>query len=298
MFAIITPPLMCGAFAERMKFSSYLVFIALWSLVVYSPVAHWVWNVGGFLHKDGTLDFAGGHVVHQTAGFSALIAALVFGKRKDFGKVEYAPHNVPFVLLGAGILWFGWFGFNAGSAGSAGELAVSAFNATHFAAASAMMVWVLAEWMVKGKPTVTGAAVGAVVGLVVVTPGSGFVSTISAVTMGAIGALFAFVVLIARGKTQIDDSLDVFACHGMGGFAGAILTGVFASKAVNAAGADGGMAQFMIQLKGSFIVAGYSMVMTLILLKAIDVVIGLRPDAEGEEKGLDLNEHGEKAYHS
>ena len=241
MFAIITPALITGAFAERMKFKSYLAFLVMWSLFIYSPLAHWIWGVGGFLRNAGVLDFAGGLVVHLSAGASALAAALVFGKRKDYGKADYSPHNIPYVVLGTGLLWFGWFGFNAGSALASGELSTSAFTNTHFAAASATLVWMLMDWVMKGKPSVVGACIGAVVGLVAITPASGFVTMQSALIIGAVGAAAANFVAYLRGKSQLDDSLDVFACHGIGGATGIILTGLLATKSINSAGSDGGM---------------------------------------------------------
>jgi Amt family ammonium transporter len=296
MFAVITPALIAGAFGERMKFSAYTLFIALWSLVVYSPVAHWVWGVGGALRGWGVLDFAGGTVVHQTAGFSALAAALVFGKRTDYGKADYSPSSIPLIAIGTGLLWFGWFGFNGGSALASNELATSAFIATHLGAAAAGLAWVVMDRILKGKANLTGFCVGAVVGLVAITPASGFVGAGSAIVVGAAGAVAANLVAYFRGKSQLDDSLDVFACHGVGGFVGTVLTGVFCSKAINSAGADASAAQFLTQVKGSLVVAVWSFGATFVLLKVINAVLGLRPTAADEAKGMDATDHGEKAY--
>jgi Amt family ammonium transporter len=296
MFAIITPALIAGAFAERMKFSAYAAFIVLWSIVVYSPVAHWVWGVGGLLRGWGILDFAGGLVVHQTAGFSALAAALAIGKRSDYGKANYSASSVPLITIGTGLLWFGWFGFNGGSALGSGELAVTAFSSTHFAAAAAGLGWAIMDKLLKGKVSLVGICIGIVVGLVAVTPAAGFVSAGSGLLIGLIGAVAANLVAHFRAKSQLDDSLDVFACHGVGGLVGSVLTGVFCSKAVNAAGADGGAAQFFIQLKSSLVVGVFSFVATFVLFKIIQVVIGLRPTVAEETSGLDEVDHGEKAY--
>lgn len=296
MFAIITPALISGAIVERTKFSAYVLFIAAWSLLVYSPVCHWVWGMGGMIRGWGVLDFAGGTVVHQTAGFSALAAAMVLGKRTDFGKADYSPSNIPLLVIGTALLWFGWYGFNGGSALASGELAVAAFSSTHFAAATAGLVWGLMDKILKGKVSLTGVCVGIVVGLVAVTPAAGFVTVCSGVVIGAVGAAAANFVAYLRGKSQLDDSLDVFACHGVGGLVGTVLTGFFASKMVNAAGADGGMAQAMIQLKSSLVVAIYSFVATFIIFKVLDMVVGLRPAANDEAAGMDKTDHNEKAY--
>jgi Amt family ammonium transporter len=296
MFAVITPALITGAFAERMKFKTYLAFLVLWSLLIYSPVCHWVWGVGGFLRVKGLLDFAGGTVVHMTAGFSALAAALAFGPRKDYGKPEIASHNVPFICLGTGLLWFGWFGFNGGSALSANDVGSNALVVTHISAAVATLVWLVGDWIFKGKPTLTGACIGAVVGLIAITPASGFVGASSALLIGLIAGAASYVVALIRGKTQIDDSLDVFAAHGIAGLTGVLLTGLFASKSINAAGVDGSGAQFAIQLQGAAIVAIYSFVVTFILCKVLNVVFGLRPSASEEAAGQDATDHGERAY--
>jgi len=296
MFAIITPALIAGAFAERMKFGAYIAFIALWSILIYSPVAHWVWGVGGLLRGWGILDFAGGLVVHQTAGFSALAAAIVIGKRSDYGKVNYASNSIPLIAIGTGLLWFGWFGFNGGSALGSGELAVSAFSSTHFAAASAGLVWGLMDKMLKGKFSFVGVCIGIVVGLVAVTPAAGFVTVGSGLLIGAVSSALANLVAHFRAKSQLDDSLDVFACHGVGGLVGSLMTGLLCSKAVNAAGADAGMGQFFIQLKSSLIVAAFAFVGTFVILKVLKAVFGLRPSVSEENVGLDQVDHGEKAY--
>lgn len=296
MFAVITPALITGAFAERMKFKTYLAFIVLWSLLVYSPVCHWVWGVGGFLRVKGLLDFAGGTVVHMTAGFSALAAAIAFGARKDYGKADASPHNVPFILLGTALLWFGWFGFNGGSALAANDVGANALVATHIAAAAAALAWMVCDWFLKGKPSLTGACIGAVVGLIAITPACGFITLNSALWLGLIAGIVSNFASILRAKSGLDDSLDVFACHGVAGLLGTLATGFLATKAVNPAGADGGMAQFGIQLTGAAIVAAFSFVVTFVLCKVLNAVMGLRPSAQQEDSGLDNSEHGERAY--
>lgn len=297
MFAIITPALISGAIAERMKFSAYLLFISIWSLVVYAPVAHWVWGVGGFMRNWGILDFAGGLVVHQTAGFSALAAAWVLGRRKGVSHESASPASIPLVLIGTALLWFGWFGFNGGSALASGELAASAMIVTHFAAAAAAAAWIILDWLRVGKPSLVGACIAAVVGLVAITPASGFVGIGPAILIGIVSAVIsnlACVVMKAYGR--VDDSLDVFACHGLGGLCGALLTGLFAEKAINSAGVDGSLAQFIIQLQGSALVGVYSIVVTIVLLKILDLIVGLRPTEAAEVQGMDVTEHGERAY--
>ena len=296
MFAIITPALVTGAFAERMKFKSYLAFLVLWSALIYTPVAHWVWGVGGFLKDMGALDFAGGTAVHMTAGFSALAAALVFGRRVDFGKADTSSHSIPLVVIGTALLWFGWFGFNGGSAIASGELATSAFAVTHLAASSAALTWMILDWILKGKPSLVGACIGAVVGLVAITPASGYVTAGSGVLIGIVGAAVSNLAALMRSKSQLDDSLDVFACHGLGGTVGILMTGLLASKAINSTGAEGGGALFLIQLKAALIVAVFSFVGSFVLFKVIDLLFGLRPSASEETKGLDAGDHGEKAY--
>jgi Amt family ammonium transporter len=301
MFAVITPALITGAFAERMKFKSYLVFIVLWATLVYDPIAHWVWGVGGYLRVLGALDFAGGTVVHISSGISALIAAIVLGKRKGFPDSPMPPHNLPFTLLGAGLLWFGWFGFNAGSALSAGGLAASAFVTTNTAAAAATLAWMAMDWFTKGKPTALGAASGLVAGLVAITPAAGFVTPLAAIAIGALGGVVCFSAVSFRAKkTGVDDSLDVFGVHGIGGTLGALLTGVFATTAVNPAGFDGLLhgnpKQLAIQALAVLICWVYSAVVTFVLLKLIDAVMGLRVTDDGEDAGLDVDQHRESAY--
>jgi len=301
MFATITVALIAGAVVERLKFRAYLAFIVLWATLVYDPLAHWVWGDGGWLKALGALDFAGGTVVHVSAGASALVAALVLGRRQDAGRAVIVPHNVPFTLVGAGLLWFGWFGFNAGSALAVGELATTAFVATHIAAASALATWVILDLVIAGRATAVGAATGAVVGLVAITPAAGFVTPLSAMAIGALGASASFAAMQWRAKTRIDDALDVFACHGVGGVVGALLTGVFASKAVNPAGADGlllgnpGLVLTqLLAVVATIVLAGG---MTFVVLHAIRAVMGLRVPIGAELRGLDVSEHGEAAYH-
>jgi Amt family ammonium transporter len=259
-----------------------------------------VWALGGYLRGMGALDFAGGTVVHISSGVSALVAALVIGKRRGFPDDAMPPHNLPFTVLGAGILWFGWFGFNAGSALAAGGLATSAFVATNTAAAAATIAWLAMDWMIKGKPTALGAASGAVAGLVAITPAAGFVTPLASIAIGALGGIVCFSAVSFRAKTGVDDSLDVFGVHGVGGTLGALLTGVFATKAINSAGADGLLygnpKQLGIQALAVLITWAYSAIITFVLLKVIDLVIGLRPTSEGEEAGLDVDQHGENAY--
>ena len=307
MFAIITPALISGAFAERMKFSAMFVFMLLWSTLVYCPLAHWVWGSGGWLRYGdpgaifGALDFAGGTVVHASSGVSALVVAIVIGKRIGFGKEHITPHNLTMTILGTGLLWFGWFGFNAGSAGGSGALAASAFIATHFAAAAATLAWLFAEWAFNGKPTALGAASGAVAGLVAITPASGFVTPMSALAIGAIAGFICFWSTSSlKRKFGYDDSLDVFGVHGVGGTAGAILTGVFASAAVNPAGTNGLLNGNPKQLLMQTLAVGttwlYAGVMSFVLIKIVDAVIGLRVSEEDERLGLDQTQHGEIGY--
>jgi Amt family ammonium transporter len=301
MFAVITPALITGAFAERMKFSSYAIFMLLWSTVVYAPVCHWVWGAGGWLRNMGALDFAGGTVVHVSSGMSALICALYLGKRRGYGREPMPPHNLPLTILGAALLWFGWFGFNAGSALGANELAVSAFINTNTAAAAAGLAWMLIEWKAIGKPTILGGATGAVAGLVGITPAAGFVSPLSAILIGAIVAGVCYLaVAVIKLKLAYDDSLDAFGVHGIGGMIGALLTGLFAEKIVNAAGNNGlffgNPSQFVTQIIGVGATMVYSMVVTFILLKVIDLVMGVRVKEEDETMGLDITQHEESAY--
>ncbi len=301
MFAIITPALILGAFAERMKFSSFLAIMLLWATFVYAPICHWVWGVGGFLRKLGALDFAGGTVVHINAGIAALVTALVIGKRKNYDHKPTPPHNVPFIVLGAGLLWFGWFGFNAGSALAANGLAVNAFVVTNTAAAAAGLSWALLDWMFNGKPTIFGCVTGAVAGLVAITPAAGFVNVISAIIIGILVSVFCFIaVTVIKPKFGYDDSLDAFGVHCVGGIWGALATGLFASKSVNPAGADGlfygNPQQFIVQLKAVLVTIAYSAIVTLVIYKLVDVVMGVRATEKDEIIGLDLTQHHETAY--
>jgi Amt family ammonium transporter len=300
MFAVITPALISGAIAERMKFSSYLLFVLLWTTIVYDPVAHWVWGTGGWLKGLGVLDFAGGIVVHITSGISALAAALFIGRRKNYLHEQMPPHNLPMTVLGAGLLWFGWFGFNAGSALSAGGLSVMAFVATHAAAVAATMTWVVIEWIHRGKPTMFGAATGAIAGLATITPASGFVSPVSALLIGLLAGAVCYVSLNLKGKLGYDDSLDAFGVHGVGGILGTLAAGFLAEKMINPSGADGlffGNAhQVIVQVLGVFAAAAYSFITTFVLLKLIDLALGLRVSDEEEVLGLDLSQHEENGY--
>ncbi len=299
MFAVITPALISGAFAERMKFSAYLIFTLLWSTLVYDPVAHWVWG-GGWLGSYGVLDFAGGIVVHVTSGISALAAALVIGKRKGYLKEAMTPHNLPMTVLGAGILWFGWFGFNAGSALSSGKLSTIAFVTTHIAAVSATLTWMLIEWVQHGKPTMFGAATGAIAGLATITPAAGFVSPMSALVIGIAAGLFCYTALNVKGKLGYDDSLDAFGVHGVGGALGTLSAGLFASLAINSGGANGlfygNARQFLVQAGGVAFVAIYSFIVSIVLFKVVDVMVGLRIEEDEEVQGLDVTQHGEEGY--
>jgi Amt family ammonium transporter len=300
-FAIITAALISGAVVERMRFGPYVAFITLWTLCVYAPVAHWVWG-GGWLMTRGALDFAGGTVVHINAGVSALVAALVLGSRKDYGRTAVLPHNVPFVLLGAGLLWFGWFGFNGGSALAANELAALAFTNTFLAPAATLVVWTLLDYFRTGKATAVGGATGIVVGLVAITPAAGFVSPASALILGAVAALPSYFVISIRSRTRIDDSLDVFAGHGIGGLTGALLTGVLAQKVWNPAGNDGLLFgnphQLAIQALACLSAAVYAGIMTFVILKVLGLVMSLRAVPRIEGIGMDVSQHGEEAYAS
>jgi len=300
MFAVITPALISGAFAERIKFSSFLIFTLAWTTIVYDPVAHWVWGAGGWLKNLGVLDFAGGIVVHATSGFSALAAALYIGKRKGFLQEHMPPHDLPMTVLGAGLLWFGWFGFNAGSALSSGSLATMAFVTTHTAAVSATLTWTFVEWMHRGKPTMFGAATGAIAGLATITPAAGFVGPMPALFIGMAAGVLCYIALNAKTRFKYDDSLDAFGVHGVGGTLGTIMAGVFASVAINAAGANGLLfgnpKQLGVQIGAVALVAVYSFAVSLGLFKIIDMVLGLRVDAEQETEGLDISQHGEAGY--
>ncbi|MBW6521427.1 MAG: ammonium transporter [Desulfoarculaceae bacterium] len=300
MFAIITPALITGAFAERMKFSAFLAFAVVWSTLVYLPVCHWVWGQGGWLGEMGALDFAGGTVIHINSGAAALVAALVLGRRKGYGRDSMHPHNLPMAVLGAGLLWFGWFGFNAGSALSAGPIAVLALFTTQAATGAGILAWVIAEWKIQGKPTILGAASGALAGLVAITPGAGFVSPVSALVMGGTAGVLCYLAVLAKGKLGYDDSLDVVGIHGVGGIWGALATGLFASTAVNPGGADGlffgNASQLAVQAIGVGSTIAYSVVVTFIVLKIIDATIGLRVSLDDETQGLDLAQHSEVGY--
>ncbi|MDD1745477.1 MAG: ammonium transporter [Candidatus Methanoperedens sp.] len=298
MFAVITVVLITGAFVERIKFSAFLVFSFLWATLVYDPIAHWVWGSGGWLRTMGALDFAGGIVVHVSAGVSAVAIALVIGARKGFGKLVMEPHSIPMTVLGAILLWFGWFGFNAGSAVTSSGLAVNAFVVTNTGGAAAALVWMLLSWYHK-KPSVLGTATGGIVGLATVTPASGFVTPLAAVVIGAVAAVLSYYAMLFRMKRNVDESLDVWACHGIGGTWGAIATGIFATTAVNAAGSgliDGNASQVLIQLTAVAATWVYAFVVTFILAKIIDATIGLRVSDEEESVGLDISQHAEKAY--
>ena len=301
MFAVITPALIIGAFAERMKFSAFLVFTILWATLVYDPVCHMVWAVGGFIRQMGALDFAGGTVVHINAGIAALVTALVIGRRRGYEDKPTTIHNLPFTVLGAALLWFGWFGFNSGSALGAGALAASAFVATHVATAAAGLSWALLEWKINGKPTIFGTVTGAVAGLVAITPAAGFFNATGAIIIGLLVSVFCFIAVgVIKPKLGYDDSLDVFGVHGIGGIWGALATGLFATKAVNSAGADGlfygNPGLFLVQLKAVAIVVAYTFVVTFIIYKVIDLVMGVRVSELDEAIGLDLTQHKEEAY--
>lgn len=300
MFAVITPALIAGAFAERIRFPAYVVFVVLWSTLVYDPVAHWVWAENGWLFKMGALDFAGGTVVHVAAGASALVCALVLGKRAGFPHERHVPHNLTMTLTGAGILWFGWFGFNAGSALTSGALAALALVTTHVGAAAGAAGWILVEWWQRKKPTALGVASGLVAGLVGITPAAGFVAPWAAAVIGLAAGMACYAAVLLKERLRYDDSLDAFGVHGVGGALGALLTGVFATKALNDGGRDGLLAgnpsQLGIQALGVGVVAAYAALVTFVLLKLIDKVMGLRVPVEDEREGLDSTEHGETGY--
>ena len=301
MFAIITPALISGAIAERMKFGAYVLFIAIWSVIVYAPLAHMVWGVGGFLRELGALDFAGGTVVHISSGVSALVLALILGKRHTDAAEDLRPHNLPLTLIGTGLLWFGWFGFNGGSAIASGGLATSAFVVTHIAAASAALVWALIEWGIYKKPTALGFATGGVAGLVAITPASGFVGPLPAMLIGGGVSVISFYAIRLKSKLGYDDTLDVFGVHGCGGAWGALATGLFATTAINSAGADGlfaggGVALLGKQLVGVLVAAAYAGILTAVIAYLLKATIGLRVHGDAEVAGLDLAEHGEAGY--
>jgi Amt family ammonium transporter len=300
MFGVITPALISGAFAERKRFKAFALFSVLWATFVYDPVAHWVWADGGWLRNLGALDFAGGTVVHITSGISALVCALVLGRRQGVGSAPVEPHNATMTVLGAALLWFGWFGFNAGSALGSGALAVSSFVTTNCAAAMAMLTWTTASWMRHRRPSVLGATAGAVAGLVAITPAAGFVTPMAALLIGFAGGLLCFLTVEYVVRGRVDDALDVFGVHGVGGIVGALLTGVFATKAVNALGADGlllgNAKQLGVQALTVAVVAAYSAGATFALLKLVDLAVSLRVSPEEEASGLDRSEHGEVGY--
>ena len=300
MFAVITPALIIGAFAERMKFSAFLVFTLLWTTLVYDPLCHWVWGSGGWLKNLGVLDFAGGLVVHTSAGIAALAVALAIGPRKKLEHIP-SPHSLPFVVLGTGLLWMGWFGFNAGSALAVNSTAVSAFVATNAAAAVAGLTWALLEWIRNGKPTVFGIVTGSIAGLATVTPASGYISPSSAIAIGFLASVVCFIgVAIIKPKLKYDDSLDAFGVHGIGGIFGTLAAGLFASKAINPTGADGlfygNPRQFLIQGIGILVASAYTFVVTLVIYKFVDIFVGMRVKEREEIIGLDLTQHRERAY--
>lgn len=299
MFAVITPALITGTFVERVRFKAFLIFSLLWTTLVYDPVAHWVWGVGGILRGLGALDFAGGTVVHITAGFSALAFALVIRSRRGFGNGSMEPHNIPYSVLGAGLLWVGWFGFNGGSALAANGLAVTALVNTNTAAAAAGAVWMLLSWR-DNRPSVLGIITGAVVGLVAVTPAAGFVTPLAALLIGAVAAPISYYAIKLRQSRHLDESLDVWACHGMGGLWGALATGLFATKTINAAGADGlfygNPGQFLVQLVAALATVVFAVVVTYVIATVLNRTIGLSVSETEEQVGLDIAEHGERAY--
>ena len=300
MFAAITPALITGAFAERMKFGPFLLFSLLWATFVYNPLAHWIWGDGGWLGRLGALDFAGGVAVHVSSGVAALAAAMILGKRKGYGTEEMRPHNLPMTLLGAGILWFGWFGFNAGSALSAGRLAGSAFVATHVAGTTGALAWLAIEWKLHGKATTLGAASGAVAGLATVTPAAGFVGPLSAALIGLMAGAGCYLGILAKNRFRYDDSLDVVGIHGVGGVIGLVAAGLFASTLVNPGGANGLLfgnpSQLVVQCIAILATIVYTFVITYILLKIVDKLFGLRVSEEDEMVGLDLSQHEETGY--
>jgi len=300
MFAVITPALIIGAYAERIKFRGFLIFSVLWAILVYNPVAHWVWSADGWLYKMGALDFAGGTVVHINAGIAALVMTLMIGSRRNYNNHPTAPHNIPLVVIGAALLWFGWFGFNAGSGLAADGLAISAFLATHLATATAAFTWALLDWTINKKPTVIGIATGAVAGLVAVTPAAGFVGVLGAVVIGIIVALVCFfMVSVVKHKFGYDDSLDAFGVHGIGGIIGALATGFLATPAIQSAYSGlfyGNPKQLYIQLIATVVTIVFSGLMTFVLFKIVDKLFGIRATQKEEIAGLDISQHNEMAY--
>lgn len=299
MFAIITPALITGAYAERMKFSAFLIFTVLWTTFVYLPVCHWVWG-GGWLGKLGALDFAGGTVIHINSGAAALVVAVMLGKRKGWGRDAIMPHNLTMTLLGAGILWFGWFGFNAGSSLSAGGIATMALVTTQLSAGAAAVSWIAAEWIYHGKPTTLGAASGALAGLVAITPAAGFVGPVSAIFIGLVAGIICCFAMLLKNKFGYDDALDVVAVHGIGGIWGSLATGLFASKAINPAGLDGlfygNPKLLLVQATGVIAAIAYSSIVTIVIVKIVDYIVGLRVTEEEEIQGLDVTLHNEVGY--
>ena len=301
MFAVITPALIAGAFAERMRFPAFVVFSLLWALVVYNPVCHWVWGSGGWLARIGVLDFAGGLVVHATSGMAALAAVLVIGPRRGFGHASFMPHNLPMTMLGTGLLWFGWFGFNGGSALAANATAATAFVATHLAGMAGMAMWTAVEWVRLGRPTTLGAASGAIAGLATITPAAGFVGPNAAIAIGLVAGAACCLAVNLKGRFKLDDSLDVVGIHGVGGVVGSLLLGVFATRAVNPGGVDGlvaggGMGPLLVQAMGVIVVCAYAFAVSWLILKLTDRMLGLRVSEEDELLGLDRSEHSETAY--
>ncbi len=302
MFAVITPALITGAFAERVRFVPFLIFALLWAILVYNPVCHWVWAKGGWLANMGVMDFAGGLVVHVTCGAAALAAVLVIGPRRGYGRQSFMPHNLPMTVIGTGLLWFGWFGFNGGSALAANEVAATAFVATHLAGMAGMFMWVVMEWFTQGKATTLGAASGAISGLATITPAAGFVGPNSAIVIGFLAGIVCFAAVNLKARLKLDDSLDVVGIHGVGGVVGTLCLGVFASTAVNPGGVDGllagNVAQLGKQAFGVLVVGTYTFVISWILLKIINSTMGLRVDEDAEVVGLDSTEHSESAYNN
>lgn len=300
MFAIITPALITGAFAERVRFVPFVVFSVLWAVFVYNPVCHWLWNANGWLGGLGVMDFAGGLVVHATCGMAALAGVLVIGPRKGFGRTNFMPHSLPMTVLGTALLWFGWFGFNGGSALAADEVAATAFVATHFAGMAGMAMWVALEWKMQGNPTTLGAASGAIAGLATITPTAGFVGPNTAILVGLLGGALCYTFVNMKMKFKLDDSLDVVGIHGVGGLLGTICLGLFASTAVNPGGVDGlfrgNPGQLVSQIIGAVVVSAYAFGVSWLIFKAIDVTIGLRLGEESEVAGMDSTEHSETAY--
>ena len=302
MFAVITPALITGAFAERVRFVPFLVFSLLWAIFVYNPVCHWIWGKGGWLAGMGVLDFAGGLVVHATCGAAALAGVLVLGPRRGYGKTSFMPHNLPLTVLGTGLLWFGWFGFNGGSALAADEIAATAFVATHLGGMAGMLMWVVMEWLTRKQATTLGAASGAIAGLATITPTAGFVGPNSAIAIGCLAGIVCYLAVNSKTKLGLDDSLDVVGIHGVGGVLGTICLGIFASTEINPAGVNGllfgNAAQVGIQAFGVAVVGGYAFVVSWILFKIIHSVLGMRLQDDAEVEGMDSSEHSETAYNN